>query len=81
MNLRVRIGRFFLIIGLLVIFLFIATFLAGAPIFEFLMAGVIGVILGLALMVRGRSPPAGSERFRTVRSARRKMAREEKKKG
>jgi hypothetical protein len=62
-----KIGRFFFFIGLILLVIFFAMDQAKHPSYGYFCVGIIVVILGALLMVRGHQPPAESMRFRTVR--------------
>ena len=63
-----KIGRFFFFIGLILLVIFFAMDQAKNPSYGYFCVGIIVVILGGLLMMRGRQPPpAESMRFRTVR--------------
>lgn len=62
-----KLGRFILFIGLILLVVFFAMDQAQHPGYGYLCAGVVGVILGGVLIVRGHQPPAESMRFRTLR--------------
>jgi hypothetical protein len=62
-----KLGRFLLFIGLILLVVFFAVDQAKHPAYGYFCAGVIGIILGGLLMVRGHQPPAESMRFRTLR--------------
>ena len=62
-----KIGRFLFFIGLILLVVFFAMDQAKHPSYGYFCAGVIVVILGGMLMLRGQPPPAESMRFRTLR--------------
>jgi hypothetical protein len=63
-----KIGRFFFFIGLILLVIFFAMDQAKNPSYGYFCVGIIVVILGGLLMMRGRQPPpTESMRFRTVR--------------
>jgi hypothetical protein len=63
-----KIGRFLFFIGLIVLVIFFAMDQAKNPSYRYFCVGIIVVILGGLLMMRGRQPPpVESMRFRTVR--------------
>jgi membrane-bound ClpP family serine protease len=62
-----KIGRFLLFIGLILLVVFFAMDQAKNPSYGYFCVGVIVVIVGGMLMLRGQPPPAESMRFRTVR--------------
>jgi hypothetical protein len=79
---RSKLGRFFLFIGLILLVVFFAMDQAKHPSYGFLCVGLVVVILGALLVVRGHQPPAESMRFRTLRRWRerqRQLKEDEKK--
>ncbi len=62
-----KFGRFILFIGLILLVVYFAVDQAKHPAFGYLCVGVIAVVFGGLLMVRGHQPPAESMRFRTLR--------------
>ena len=62
-----KLGRFFIFIGLVLLVVFFAMDQAQHPAYGYFCGGVVGVLLGALLMIRGRQPPAESMRFRTLR--------------
>jgi sugar phosphate permease len=62
-----KLGRFLFFIGLILLVIFFTVDQATHPTYGYLCAGVIVVILGAILMMRGQQPPAESMRFRTLR--------------
>jgi Na+/phosphate symporter len=69
-----RVGRFFLLIGLLSVIVFLATNQASNPQYGFLCWGTPGVFLGLYLMSRGQKKSQPSMRFRLFRKKRKNKA-------
>jgi peptidoglycan/LPS O-acetylase OafA/YrhL len=62
-----KLGRFLFFIGLIFLVIFFTIDQAAHPTYGYLCAGVVIVILGAVLMLRGQPPPADSMRFRTLR--------------
>lgn len=64
-----RIGIFFIAVGFGLIVLFVLTDLGNAPQFGYFFLGLVGIILGVALIWRApTAPPAQSSgRFRMVK--------------
>jgi hypothetical protein len=62
-----RIGRFFLLIGFLVIFIFMATSQAGNPQYSYFCWGTSGIMLGIYFMWHGHKKTKPSGRFRLFR--------------
>ncbi len=75
-------GRFLLLIGLILLVVFFATDQSKNPSYGYFCIGIIATILGLLFVVRGHQPPAESMRFRTLRRWRDQMRqrKEDKKK-
>ena len=70
MTLTGRVGRFFVLLGALLLFLFFASDLAETPYFNLFFWGFLSLIFGTLLWRRGRVPPEPSNRFRFIRSLR-----------
>jgi hypothetical protein len=62
-----KVGRFFFFIGVILLVVFFAVDQAKHPSYGYFCVGIIAVILGGILMMRGHQPPAESARFRTLR--------------
>jgi len=62
-----KVGRFLLFIGLILLVVFFAMDQAKHPSYGYFCVGVIVVLLGGMLMLRGQKPPEESMRFRTLR--------------
>jgi peptidoglycan/LPS O-acetylase OafA/YrhL len=62
-----KIGRFLFFIGLILLVIFFTMDQAKHPVYGYFCVGVIVVILGAILILRGQPPPADSMRFRTLR--------------
>jgi hypothetical protein len=62
-----KIGRFLLFIGLILLVVFFAMDQAKHPSYAYFCIGVIVVLLGGVLVLRGQQPPEESMRFRTLR--------------
>ncbi len=60
-------GRFILLVGLILLVIFFATDQSKNPSYAYFCLGVVAAILGVILLFRGHKPPAESMRFRTVR--------------
>jgi len=63
-----RIGRFFLLIGLLSVIIFIATSQAGNPQYGYFCWGIPGIMLGIYFLGRSQKKPHPSGRFRLLRN-------------
>lgn len=64
-----RIGVFFLIVGIVLLFIFWGSMQASLPVFRWLFFGSLAIIWGLALIFRGRET-VESQRFRTIKKFR-----------
>ncbi len=62
-----KIGKFLLFIGLILLVVFFAINQANHPSYGYFCVGVVLLILGGLLTIRGHKPPAESMRFRTLR--------------
>jgi hypothetical protein len=62
-----RIGTFFLIMGLLVVILFIASDLGNVTYFRYFFIGIILLSAGLILKRLSAPPPSPSKRFEGIR--------------
>ena len=62
-----KFGRFFILIGLVLLVVFFAVDQARSPSYGYFCIGIVMVILGGLMMVRGHKPPDESMRFRTLR--------------
>jgi sugar phosphate permease len=62
-----KLGRFLFFIGLILLVIFFTIDQATHPTYGYLCAGLVVVILGAVLMLRGQPPPTDSMRFRTIR--------------
>ncbi len=77
-----KLGKFLLFIGLILLVVFFAMDQAKHPSYAYFCIGLVVVILGGILIVRGQKPPAESMRFRTLRRWRdqQRQQKEERKK-
>ena len=73
-----QVGLFFLLLGLLGLILFVATFLSNSPIWSLGLVSILFTIFGGWLISKSRTPPPTEERFRSYRRFR--SRKEEKKK-
>jgi len=64
---KLRLGQFFLLIGLILLILFFFTEGGQNPRPLLLLGGLASTVFGISLIWRSRAPAAPSERFRTVR--------------
>ncbi len=64
-----RIGAFFLIVGILLIYIFWGSAQSSLPNFRWLLFGLLAIIWGIALIFRGREATE-SQRFRTIKKLR-----------
>ena len=67
-----RVGQFFFLVGLLVMFVFFASFVTATPHYNLFLIGLGSVLIGAFIMVKSRKPPGESERFRRIRKLRKK---------
>ena len=67
-----RIGQFFFLIGLLVLFTFFASYMNATPYYSLFLIGLGSTFLGVIMMIRSRKPSGESERFRRIRKLRKK---------
>ena len=74
MTFKGRFGRFLLFLGTLVLVIFLATLPSGRPEYLLCPTGMIVFLLGLYFAITGRKPPESSERFRTIRTVKDKLA-------
>jgi len=76
MNFKTRLGAFLLLVGILVLFVFfIGVSITKFPA-TFFIFGAGCVILGGLLLLRKRTPPEPSERFRAIRHIKHKQDEE-----
>ncbi len=75
-----RIGCFFLLIGIVLLVIFLASDAAHQPAYTYLCFSVVGLLFGFVLWAQGKPPPGASERFRSVRKMR-ESSKKGKKKG
>jgi hypothetical protein len=74
MDIGRRIGLFFLIIGLTMLMFLVASVLIEDTQLWILPYGLLSTLLGLALILRRRTPPTPSGRFRTIRTVQQKLS-------
>lgn len=67
-----RIGQFFFLVGLLVMFVVYASFMNGTPDFKIFLIGLGSILLGTFTMMRNRKRSSESQRFRRFRKMRKK---------
>jgi uncharacterized membrane protein YiaA len=65
--LLVRIGHFFLVIGLFIFLVFLASDQSQIPQYGLFFVGLLLSILGIVLSFRFREKPQSTERFRALR--------------
>ena len=63
----VRVGYFFFLVGLPVLFVFVASYQVNAPRYNLLLIGLFLVISGVFLVVKNRPPSEDTGRFRRFR--------------
>jgi hypothetical protein len=61
-----QIGMFLVLIGIIVAFIFAASYQLNEPDYSYCLAGVIVVALGAFLIYRNRRTPEPAERFRLM---------------
>jgi hypothetical protein len=62
-----RIGYFFLPIGLLLLFVFGASYQVDSPDYSLFLAGIVSIIIGVVIIVKNRPAPTDAGRFRLFR--------------
>jgi Na+/citrate or Na+/malate symporter len=67
-----RIGTFFLLLGLVIIILFIATDIGQKTVYSFFFIGVIMLVLGWYFKRIGAPPPVQGKRFEGLRNLQQK---------
>jgi len=67
-----RIGQFFFLVGLLVMFVVYASFVNGTPDFNIFLIGLGSILLGTFTIMRNRKRSSESERFRLFRKKNKK---------
>ncbi len=70
MTLTGRVGRFFALLGALLLALFFASDMADTPRFNLFFWGFLCMVFGILMWRRGRVPPEPSDRFRFIRALR-----------
>jgi Na+/melibiose symporter-like transporter len=70
---RSKIGRFLFFIGLILLVVFFAMDQSKHPAYGYFCVGLVVVLMGGILMLRGQQPPDESMRFRTVRRWRQQL--------
>ena len=63
----VRVGYFFFLVGLLVMFVFVASYQVNVPRYNLLLIGLILIISGVFLVVKNRPQSEDTGRFRRFR--------------
>ena len=63
----VRVGYFFFLVGLLVLFVFVASYQVNVPRYNLLLIGLILIISGVFLVVKNRPSSEDTGRFRRFR--------------
>ena len=61
-----QIGLFFLFVGVIVVFVFAASFQVGSPEYILCLIGLASLMLGALLIFRYRRTPTESDRFRLI---------------
>ena len=70
MTFTARMGRFFMLLGAVLLAIFFASDLADAPRFNLFFWGFLSLVAGVLMWRSGRTPAPPSERFRFIRSLR-----------
>ncbi|MFC1996508.1 hypothetical protein ACFLXI_02735 [Chloroflexota bacterium] len=65
-----RIGYFFIIVSLIVLFAFVASYQVDNPDYSLLLGGCALLFIGIFMVIRNRRPSEKAERFRMVHKAR-----------
>lgn len=74
----VRIGYFFIMISLLVLFIFAASYQIDDPKYSLLLGGLALIFMGIFMVVRKRRPSEKAERFRTIQKMRSRNKKNER---
>ncbi len=74
-----RIGTYLVLIGVVLIFMFIFSDVAGKPAFGYFFLGALSMVVGVALWWRSPAPPSEPPaRFRTMRRLMKRDKKENK---
>ena len=65
-----RIGVFFIMISLVVLFVFVASYQIDNPSYSLLLGGLALIFVGVFMVIRNRRPSEGTGRFRSIRKLR-----------
>jgi hypothetical protein len=65
-----RIGIFFIMISVIVLFIFVASYQVDDPNYSLLLGGLALIFIGIFMVIRNRRPTEKAERFRTIRKLR-----------
>lgn len=65
-----RIGYFFIIVSLLVLFLFVASYQVDEPNYSLMVIGLFFIFIGIVMVVKNHRPSEKAERFRMLRKMR-----------
>ena len=66
----IRVGYFFIMISMIVLFAFVASYMVDTPNYKFLLGGLAMIFIGVFIVVRNRQPSEKAVRFRMVRKMR-----------
>lgn len=66
----VRVGYFFIMVSLLVLFVFGASYQVDAPNYKLLLSGLALIFIGVFLVIKNRPPSEDTGRFRRFRKTR-----------
>jgi uncharacterized membrane protein YfcA len=72
-----QIGMFFLFVGMIVVFVFVASLQLGSPEYSYCLIGLFLVLLGGVLVYRNRRTPEPAKRFRILRRKPKKKKKKE----
>ena len=68
----VRVGYFFIMVSLIVLFAFVASYQVDTPNYSLLLVGLGFIFFGIIIVIKNRQRPEKAERFRLVRRMRSK---------
>lgn len=72
-----QIGFFFLVVGLIIVFMFAASFQVGRPEYFLCLMGLASLMLGAFLAYRYRRTQTSANRFRMINKMRRKEKKDD----
>lgn len=62
-----KLGRYFLLLSIFLIFLFVASYIGGAPDYEIFLGGILTMAFAFLLLRRGQQTNEDKPRFRMIR--------------